>query len=290
MDQKLTTLSPVNMCLMAHTHQNFNPSFESGGGAVNLWPQYAQQSMNVSHIEYPSFKKPRPSQTTMDSTPQLCLQFQRGHCSYGHNCQFAHGIGGTQNLLPHKLVKNESNVDRYWNGDGRIISEMKLCRRFCNGEVCPYGQRCHFLHEGPARFRESCAISIGTTGSGIESKPLVHSSLNAKQNSQKPVFPKTRLCYKWEATGNCPFGTNCYFAHGHAELQKFRSQTTEYGNVSTSKMIPTAATHASPSRTGNGTACEKQIQGKKCLFKWKGFEKISRIYADWIDDVPLVHS
>ncbi|GFY96986.1 hypothetical protein Acr_11g0012920 [Actinidia rufa] len=273
MDQNLTTLSPVNMCLMAHTIK------------ISTHPL----NLVVTFSDNNGFDA-----TTMLAIPKgsLLLWAQLSICPW------------------------------HWG-------------RFCNGEVCPYGQRCHFLHEGPARFRESCAISIGTTGSGIECKPLVHSSLNAKQNSQKPVFPKTRLCYKWEATGNCPFGTNCYFAHGHADisavsaivnklssstlqgartveensvkfmridvilksldyvvfnLMKFRSQTTEYGNVSTSKMIPTAATHASPSRTGNGTACEKQMQGKKCLFKWKGFEKISRIYADWIDDVPLVHS
>ncbi|GFZ04095.1 hypothetical protein Acr_16g0007190 [Actinidia rufa] len=126
----------------------------------------------------------------MDLKPQLCLQFQRGHCSYGRNCQFTHGIGGTQNLMPRKqeLVKKESNVDGYRNDDQRIISEMKLCRRFCNGEVCPYGQKCHFLHEGPTRFRESCAISIGTTGSGIKCKPLVPSSLNANQVLRNRCF------------------------------------------------------------------------------------------------------
>lgn len=62
----------------------------------------------------------------------------------------------------------------------------------------------------------------------------------------------------------------------------------EGGSISTSNMIPTAVMHAS-SRTRNGSAYEKKMQGKKCLVKWEGFEKISHVYADWIDDVPLVH-
>lgn len=28
-------------------------------------------------------------------------------------------------------------------------------------------------------------------------------------------------------------------------------------------------------------------QAKQCLLKWKGPKKINRIYADWLDDLPL---
>ncbi|KAL7162342.1 hypothetical protein ACSBR2_042761 [Camellia fascicularis] len=199
-------------------------------------------------------------------------------------------------------MARESNVMKNGNEDHRIISAMKLCRRFCNGEVCPYGERCHFLHEAPGKFRKSFATSIGTSGPGgfsrngcdqLEYKPAVHSSLDANEVAQKPAFWKTKICKKWEATGNCPFGVNCCFAHGHTELQKSGSQAQaamESGNVSPSKMIPTTAMHTSLSSTRNGIACEQQMQVKKCLFKWKGFEKMSRIYADWIDDMPLEHS
>lgn len=30
---------------------------------------------------------------------------------------------------------------------------------------------------------------------------------------------KTELCNKWEETGECPYGNNCRFAHGIAELR-----------------------------------------------------------------------
>ncbi|TQD69146.1 hypothetical protein C1H46_045321 [Malus baccata] len=34
---------------------------------------------------------------------------------------------------------------------------------------------------------------------------------------------------------------------------------------------------------------EEGGQRKKGMLKWKGSKKINRIYADWLDDVPLVH-
>lgn len=40
----------------------------------------------------------------------------------------------------------------------------------------------------------------------------------------------------------------------------------------------------------NMPASNKEGQGKTCLFKWKGPKKINRIYADWLDDMPLVHN
>ncbi|MCI25727.1 zinc finger CCCH domain-containing protein 39-like, partial [Trifolium medium] len=59
-----------------------------------------------------------------------------------------------------------------WDDDQKIIHKMKLCKKFYNGEQCPYGEKCSFLHEDPAKFRadswksrECSAISIGTVGS-----------------------------------------------------------------------------------------------------------------------------
>ncbi|CAN1787212.1 Zinc finger CCCH domain-containing protein 39 [Linum perenne] len=112
-----------------------------------------------------------------------------------------------------------------WEDDQRIIHKMKLCKKFCNGEECPYGDRCNFLHEDPGRFRESAAISIGTTGG----MPMMNhgngggynvanggGSDALRANLMKPVYWKTRLCSKFEITGHCPFGDNCHFAHGLA--------------------------------------------------------------------------
>lgn len=241
MDPNLTTLNPVTTNQIAHAH--FHPTLESGGNAVNFSPQFLtcdEQYANASNAEYPSFKKPRTSQTPVNlripasfNKPNMgipfknvpCLQFRRGHCTYGDNCQYSHGIvDTTQKILPRReeLMSNET-----WNEDQRIISSMKLCWRFCNGEQCPFGMRCHFRHEGPAKFRKNFVTSTGRNESGgfsridseqLECKALVKPSLDAIEVSQKPVYWKTRLCNKWEATGNCPYGISCGFAHGHAGI------------------------------------------------------------------------
>jgi hypothetical protein len=36
---------------------------------------------------------------------------------------------------------------------------------------------------------------------------------------------KTRLCRGFETTGECPYGENCWFAHGEADRKEFNSQT-----------------------------------------------------------------
>ncbi|XAR50572.1 hypothetical protein NMG60_11004927 [Bertholletia excelsa] len=306
------------MGLKIHTHQNFNPPTESGVGAVSFYPQLPtrnQQPANVRLNEYQPVKKSRTSQATANTSMpvlinkptlsiplnnELCLQFQRGHCIYGNTCHFAHVIGDTQKLLPRRqeLLAKKSNAVRNWNEDQKIISAMNLCRWFCGGEECPYGERCNFLHEDPARFRKSFATRMRSTGPGVSSrngcdqvefKTFMRLSLIAN-SSQKPIFWKTRLCNNWGTTGYCPYGVNCHFAHGNAELQKFGSQKEmESGNFSSSNMPPAAAGLTSLCRAGNGTTSEQPIQCKECLFKRKAFEKMRGIYADWIDDIHPVH-
>jgi hypothetical protein len=45
----------------------------------------------------------------------------------------------------------------------------------------------------------------------------------------------------------------------------------------------------SPSMTVNVPSLVEE-KGTKCLLKWKGQKKINRIYADWLDDLSLVHN
>ncbi|KAK6945074.1 Zinc finger, CCCH-type [Dillenia turbinata] len=139
--------------------------------------------------------------------------------------------------------RGEEQVSGNWEDDQRIIHRMKLCKKFYSGEECPYGERCNFLHEAPAKFREdtgryreSVAISIGTTG-----PPMGHGNgydqfevnnkfagLDALQvNTTRPVYWKTKLCIKWETTGCCPFGEKCHFAHGQAVWNSVILQYTE---------------------------------------------------------------
>ncbi|KAE8668528.1 putative mutt/nudix hydrolase [Hibiscus syriacus] len=175
---------------------------------------------------------------------------------------------------------------------------MKLCKKFYNGEECPYGDRCNFLHEDllkfsddMGRFRESSAISIGTTcppaGHGTVSDqfggnwPVKSSSSDAFQGNTKPVYPvywKTKLCTKWEITGHCPFGEKCHFAHGQAELQGMNGRVDgDFGNSgsgltrnsSVSSKIHSLPANDPPPVTLSSSSFDENGQAKKCLLKWK---------------------
>nr|GEW97423.1 zinc finger CCCH domain-containing protein 14 [Tanacetum cinerariifolium] len=36
----------------------------------------------------------------------------------------------------------------------------------------------------------------------------------------KMTWKKTTLCHKWMASGSCPYGTHCLYAHGVSEMRK----------------------------------------------------------------------
>ncbi|KAF8406958.1 hypothetical protein HHK36_006079 [Tetracentron sinense] len=320
----------------------FPQPFVANGDGIGFWPPFPIN--NEQHEppfigEYPPFKKPRNSEVIASNSfpnpplyprippsnppinkptsriffkTRLCGKFKLGQCPYGDTCNFAHGMDDMRKPPPNwqELLagREEDRPTWNWDEDQRIINKLKLCKKFYNGEECPYGDRCNFLHEDPGkfredsgRFRESTAISIGTTGSTGDNisgpdqpEGGFISSFDANRMYSKPVFWKTRLCQKLEMNGHCPFGEKCHFAHGEAELQKIGGQTeVESGNAGTalSKPLPSLANDtSSPSNTGIGATFKQQVQDKKRLLKWKGPEKISRIYADWIDDLPLMLS
>ncbi|OQU87231.1 hypothetical protein SORBI_3003G236701 [Sorghum bicolor] len=60
---------------------------------------------------------------------ELCNKWeQTGACSYGDQCQFAHGVAELRPVIRHPRYKTQ------------------VCRMVLAGEVCPYGHRCHFRH------------------------------------------------------------------------------------------------------------------------------------------------
>lgn len=319
------------------------PSYGTGTDAISCWPQFPMNNEDQQfdfEQQPPPFKRARNSEESQsNSSPyppmntrmippnapinkgisniffktRLCAKFKMGLCRNGENCNFAHGIEDMRQPPPNwqELVGLRDNEDRSssgnWEDDQKIIHRMKLCKKFYNGEECPYGDRCNFLHEDPAkyrddlgRFRESSAISIGTTpppvingnvSSNSEDSRVVNSvSDPSRVNMMKPVYWKTKLCNKWEQTGHCPFGEKCHFAHGNAELQASSGRVeTEALNVALQTKPQVAAIDSLPSAT-SVAAFDEDVQGKKCVLKRKGLKKINRIYGDWLDDLPLVQN
>ncbi|KAI5416284.1 hypothetical protein KIW84_041364 [Lathyrus oleraceus] len=165
-----------------------------------------------------------------------------------------------------------------------MMIRMKLCKKYYNGEECPYYNKCSFLHENPAKFRddfwktrESSTISIGTCnnleGNRVGTMPARGTYLNAK------------TCLKWMNTGSCPFGDNC-FAHGDAELQdpdgSIEAEAAVAKANSTKAVIPTlptisCSTNDAPTVPATA-AMEEEKKAKKKLL-WKKLNKSTVLMA-----------
>ncbi|XAR66925.1 hypothetical protein NMG60_11013307 [Bertholletia excelsa] len=243
---------------------------------------------------------------------RMCLKFMEGNCRNGEQCTFAHGPEDLREPPPNwqeiVAAREKEKGMGNWNDDQRIIHKMKICRKFYNGEECPYGDNCNFLHENPSKFkknneqgspRESSAISIGTTGSMMgpragTGQPEVNRQGNnnpdAFRFNTKPTYWKTKLCSKWEITGYCPFGERCHFAHGQSELQlpggRIEAETVNTITIPT-KPVSVPGVDAPLSKIAVSAPVNEDAEGEKCFSKWKGTKKINRIYADWIDDLTL---
>ncbi|KAF3781614.1 Zinc finger CCCH domain-containing protein 56 [Nymphaea thermarum] len=228
---------------------------------------------------------------------KLCCKFRMGSCPYSSNCNFAHGNEELRKPPPNwqEIVANASasassgnsgNDDDRQNVNGNgggwgDRNKLRICKKFYNGEGCSYGDRCNFLHEDPGRSRESVAINVGLMGAN---GPDVTETIGDSNGSnQKPAYWKTRICNKWEMTGACPFGDKCHFAHGQAELQKYGGGYTDSEN-GCSGVVPSKVANSTEEIAPSKKWACKQSNIQNRFAKWKGPEKINRIYADWIDD------
>uniref|UniRef100_A0A7N0TZD2 C3H1-type domain-containing protein n=1 Tax=Kalanchoe fedtschenkoi TaxID=63787 RepID=A0A7N0TZD2_KALFE len=317
------------------------PGFGSSSDAIqiNSWQQYSVSNQDYNRnaqFEQPRpLKRPREEENQSDNVvvvPQrmpsstipvnkgitniffktrVCAKFKLGLCRNGENCNFAHGVEDLRQPPPNwqELVggREEDRGAGNWDDEQRIALKMKLCKKFSNGEVCPYGERCNFLHEDPkrfrddsVRFRESAAISIGTTintvarhGSSLDQTDTnpINAGSDAYRMNVRIEHWKTKLCCKFEANGFCSFGDKCGFAHGRAELQgpvaHAEGELRSAGPLTTSMNPILDMPNDLPSRTVNNAVLNEERAGKKDFSKLKGPKKINRIYADWIDDLPL---
>ncbi|PKA54357.1 Zinc finger CCCH domain-containing protein 56 [Apostasia shenzhenica] len=249
---------------------------------------------------------------------KLCCKFRAGTCPYVTNCNFAHGMEELRKPPPNwqEIVaaheegspsesREEHQIPIITSSDiatdGQRSYKGRHCKKFYTEEGCPYGDMCTFLHDEQSKARESVAISLSPTVGGGGFGNGVGSS------NQKPSNWKTRICNKWEMTGYCPFGTKCHFAHGAAELHKYGGKLVEVDARdalsaasdsrqagATTKTTDAAvasnnlAPHADVFHVGvpsQRSTIVNQRQVQRPVQKWKGPDRISRIYGDWIDDI-----
>ncbi|CAO2818034.1 unnamed protein product [Amaranthus hypochondriacus] len=303
--------------------------FPNGINSMAVWPQFPYKQSGENSIfdhESPPMKRPKissnsqfPNQNhgTHQMNPpvnqpngkiffktRLCIKFEKGQCKNGENCNFAHGEEDLRKPPPNwqELIgsRMEDKMNN-WEDDDKMISRKKLCWKFYNGEECPYGARCNFSHERPPKFwdnstrfrddhRECFSTSIGTIRS---SDQYANANGDAMRGNSRPaVHWKTKLCTKFQVTGHCPFGDNCYYAHGQEEvlLPGDRPSETDESKThyvplkcgSTMDIVPI------PSKAYVAVASTQSVQPKNGFTKWKLNKKMNGIYGDWIDDQPLI--
>ncbi|KAG4171412.1 hypothetical protein ERO13_A12G207600v2 [Gossypium hirsutum] len=194
-----------------------------------------------------------------------------------------------------------------FSGETQRSYKGRHCKKFYTEEGCPYGDNCTFLHDEQSKNRESVAISLGPGGyHGVGGGGGGAASGGCGSGSNiKPSNWKTRICNKWELTGYCPFGNKCHFAHGLAELHRhggalgdteakdsfvapFDSKQAGGAPLKTPADTMAASIPSVPlSDLGvpsQRTSIVLQKPGQTTPHNWKGPDKISRIYGDWIDD------
>ncbi|OIV92996.1 hypothetical protein TanjilG_20658 [Lupinus angustifolius] len=201
-----------------------------------------------------------------------------------------------------------------YSGEVQRSYKGRHCKKFYTEEGCPYGDSCTFLHDENSRNRESVAISLGPGGYGGGSGGGDGGGAGSSggggggSSNLKPSNWKTRICNKWEMTGYCPFGNKCHFAHGATELSTHGEFVEGENGDTTFAGTPDTKHGGLPSKTPADSVVASVIPvahsdvyhigvpsqrppiviqrpGQRTHQKWKGPDKISRIYGDWIDDI-----
>ncbi|GMH09130.1 hypothetical protein Nepgr_010970 [Nepenthes gracilis] len=306
-----------------HKNWNTGPSSETLSNS-----NYSSGLPAQSGIEQPN-NKSRSSQSGESSNSRskalgrmffktkLCCKFRAGVGRRITNCNFSHGMEELRRPPPiwQDVVavneeergicdeqREELQIPTINSSDLHRESQRSYkgrhCKKFFTDKGCPYADSCTFLHDEQSRARESVTISVNITvgdGDGI---------IGA---IQKPLNWKTRICNKWETTGNCPFGSKCHFAHGLTELHRYSGELLEVegrdfsapmeskqsGVTAKTDTVTTSALSAPCADLNHvGLAIPSQRLSsmthppkQRHLHQWKGPEKISRIYGDWIDDI-----
>jgi len=140
----------------------------------------------------------------------LCKNWkEKGECSYGDRCSFAHGEdqirGSGQPPPPGEVEPKEQMIQR------NPLYKTTICKKFTEAEFCDMGEDCHFAH-GKDELRTIQNPSQGHSG-GSGGNP----------GKVGPQY-KTTMCKSFSELGSCEYGQHCLFAHGQEELRPVGTQ------------------------------------------------------------------
>ncbi|KAL0428503.1 UNVERIFIED_CONTAM: Zinc finger CCCH domain-containing protein 39 [Sesamum latifolium] len=275
--------------------QNFS-SFQQMNPRIN--PPNIPGNKGTSHIFYKT---------------RICAKFTEGTCRNGEHCTFAHGNEDLREPPPNwqELIREKERGagNGSWGDDQRMIHRMKICKKYYNGEDCPYGDKCNFLHErGPPQLkkfkvdmpgqRESSAISIGVTGDARGAALILIKRPTGKQScaangrwASVPLEKDAILLMDSQAIENL-FNHIRIMKISEAKTKtklKYSGTLDEAELVMNGVPVPRKAASVSAFSTPPANpmvAPPLNVDGEqKKTSKWKLTKKINRIYADWLDDL-----
>ncbi|WMV58216.1 hypothetical protein MTR67_051601 [Solanum verrucosum] len=98
---------------------------------------------------------------------------------------------------------------------------------------------------------------------------------------EMPTYLKTKICIKWETTGQCSFRDRCHFAHGQSELQA--PVMMNYVPITPRPFYALLVANTVVN------ASVKEEKGEKKILKWKPSKKSAEIYRDCLDGYVPPH-
>ncbi|KAI3756270.1 hypothetical protein L1987_56089 [Smallanthus sonchifolius] len=141
----------------------------------------------------------------------------------------------------------------------------------------------------PAR---TLAVAVAAATPPLARIPLAHT---LSSGTVRPLNWRSRICNRWEQSGYCQFGSECFFAHGEAELQRCGGGPGDReANPNNQRvMVPNLAAASGSSAAHAVTASAADAGGsgqmsgatQRPIPRWKVPKKIVGIYGDWIDDL-----
>ncbi|KAL8237014.1 hypothetical protein R6Q59_018095 [Mikania micrantha] len=249
-----------------------------------------QMSTSFGQRSTPSSLPVNTGATPIFYKTRMCQKFADGNCHNGDKCRYAHGPKDLHEPPPNwqELLKDNRGGD--WNDDEKIIQRMRICRMFYNGNQCPNGENCSFLHQSPDRFKiqkandnvksgETFMIKIETVvehgqRKGMAGQNSVKIDEDAIRDSVKTDEDVLRASVK-TVVGQCLFGDRCHIAHGLVELAGSSS-------VAANKLTSPIATEPLATCSASNVHLVAPRIGRG--FLKLANKKLVGIYADWIDD------
>ncbi|GFZ17135.1 zinc finger (CCCH-type) family protein [Actinidia rufa] len=234
----------------------------------------------------PRNKKSRNSQSGHSSSKaigkmffktKMCCKFRAETCPYITNCNFAHSIEELRRPPPNwQAIVYIGETPRSYKG--------RHCKKFYSKEGCPYGDNCTFLHDEQSKSRESVAISLGPGFSG----GYGHSSLLG-------IYFITLAWHSGMLHGMRTASLWWGLAETEDRDPSSAPPEVKHGVVPSKTPVDTVVASFTPIPHSDGfhnigvlsqrLSNVIQSTGQRTRQKWKGPDKVSRIYGDWFDDI-----